>query len=53
MVEISNNGIITITRGDYIEFPLFINQGNQFYPIRYSILKDPSTTITFAIMEPN
>lgn len=54
MVEISNNGIITITRGDYIEFPLFINQGgSQIYPIRYSLLKDPSTTITFAVMMPN
>lgn len=53
MIQISNNGIITMNRGDYAEIPLFINQGNQFYPIRYSMAKDPSTTITFAIMLPN
>lgn len=52
MVEISNNGTISMTRGDYFEVPLFINQGNSMYPIRYSMLKDPSSTITFAIMTP-
>ena len=52
MLEISNNGIITISRGDYVEIPLFINQGNKMYPIRYSLLKDDTTTVTFAIMTP-
>ena len=52
MVEISNNGIITMVRGDYFEIPLFINQGNHLYPIRYSLLKDPNSTVTFAIMMP-
>ena len=52
MIEISNNGIISINRGDYAEIPLFINQGNQMYPIRYSLLKDSSSTITFAVMTP-
>ena len=51
MVDISNNGIISITRGDYAEFPLFINQGDKFYPIRYELLKDPSTKmIIFSVM---
>lgn len=40
MLEISNNGIISINRGDYAEFPLFINQGNKMYPIRYSLIRD-------------
>lgn len=40
MVEISNNGIISLNRGDQFEFPLFMNQGNKMYPIRYSLLKD-------------
>lgn len=53
MIDISNNGIITITRGDYIEVPLFINQGNQMYPVRYSLTKDPSATVIFALMMPN
>ena len=53
MVEISNNGIITMVRGDYFEIPLFINQGNHFYPIRYSLIKDPNSTVTFALMAPN
>lgn len=52
MLEISNNGIITMSRGDYAEIPLFINQGNQMYPIRYSLLKDDKSTIAFAIMTP-
>ena len=41
-----------MTRGDYFEVPLFINQGNSIYPIRYSMLKDPNSTITFAMMTP-
>ena len=53
MLEISNNGIITITKGDYAEIPLFLNQGNQLYPIRYSLQKDQQSYITFAIMRPN
>lgn len=52
MLEISNNGIITLSRGDYAEIPLFINQGNKMYPIRYSLLKDPSASIVFAVMAP-
>ena len=52
MLEISNNGIISISRGDYVEIPLFINQGNKMYPIRYSMVKDPLSTVTFAVMAP-
>lgn len=51
MIDISSNGIVTLTRGDYAEIPLFINQGNKLYPIRYSLLKDePTSFIQFFIM---
>ena len=51
MIDISTNGIITMNRGDYGEFPLFINQGNNNYPIRYSLDRDKSeATIIFALM---
>lgn len=40
MIDVSSNGIVTLTRGDYAEIPLFLNQGNKLYPIRYSLLKD-------------
>ena len=53
MVEISKNGIITITRGDYFEVPLFINQGDKLYPIRYELSKDSTTTIMFIVSAPN
>lgn len=51
MVEISSNGIVTLTRGDYLEVPLFLNQGNKLYPIRYSLLKhEPTSFIQFFLM---
>ena len=50
MLTISRNGIIEINRGDYAEIPLFINQGDKNYPIRYSLLKDTKSTILFGIM---
>lgn len=46
MQDISNNGIITLTRGDTFTAPLFLNVGQEIKPIRYklkdgvSILKD-------------
>lgn len=52
MIDISSNGIVTLTRGDYGEIPLFINQGNKLYPIRYSLLKDDhSAFIQFFLMQ--
>lgn len=52
MIEISNNGIIEITRGDYAEIPLFVNQGDKPHPVRYSLFKDPGASIQFGIMKP-
>lgn len=52
MLTISRNGIIEINRGDYAEIPLFINQGDKNYPIRYSLTKDTKATVVFGIMTP-
>ena len=52
MIEISNNGIISLNQGDWFEFPLFMNQGNQMYPIRYSLLEDDTASVYFSIMIP-
>lgn len=35
MLTISNNGIITVNRGDDFSVPLFINQGTELEPVRY------------------
>lgn len=40
MLTISNNGIITVNRGDNFSVPLFINQGTEFEPIRYRLTGD-------------
>ena len=52
MLRIADNGIITLTRGDTAKIPLFINQGSKLYPIRYSLLFNPSSEIYLGIMEP-
>ena len=50
MIKISDNGIISMVRGDSAEFPLFINQGNRMYPIRYSMLRDQGSAVEFSLM---
>lgn len=37
MLTISENGIITVSRGDSFSFHIFINQGTALAPIRYSL----------------
>lgn len=51
MVSISNEGIITLTRGDTLECPIFINKGTELSPIRYIMQSDD--TLYFALMEVN
>lgn len=51
MLDISNNGIIRLTRGDSMKVPLFINNGTDMSPIRYTL--NSNDTVYFAIMEPN
>lgn len=53
MVEISNNRVVSINKGDLVSLPLFINQGNKMYPIRFSMLSHPESVLYFSIMRPN
>ena len=52
MVTISNNGFITLNRGDSFSVPLFINGGSELVPVRYSLTAHPETEIYFGVMEP-
>ena len=49
MFDISNNGIITITRGDTASAPLFLNEGTKLNPIRY-VLAD-TDKVYFGVSE--
>lgn len=51
MFSISNNGIITMTRGDSVKVPVFINAGDSTEMVRYSLRN--YDTLYFGIMEPN
>lgn len=53
MVTISNNGFISLTRGDSFSVPLFINMGTGMVPVRYSLLEHPETEVYLGVMEPN
>lgn len=51
MLDISNEGIVSITRGDTFSSPLFINCGTELRPMRYNLKS--YDTLYFAVMEPN
>jgi hypothetical protein len=51
MLSISNNGIITISRGDSFSIPLFINQGTELEPVRYEL--KTGEAIYFGIVFPD
>ena len=51
MFDIANNGIITITQGDYVTTPLFINQGDKLHPIRYSLMSNPESELYLGVMD--
>lgn len=53
MVYISNNGFIKMCRGDYVEFPLFINSGSKIFPCRYYLQGNPESNVYLGVMEPN
>ena len=53
MLRISNDGIITLSRGDNCSMPLFINRGTDLEPIRYDLRQHPETVIYFSLMQPN
>ena len=37
MYSVSKNGIITLSAGDDFEFPIFINAGDEWEPLQYSL----------------
>lgn len=51
MYTISNNGFITITRGDSFQSPLFINQGTVAVPVRWNIKNYPKAKVYLGVME--
>lgn len=51
MFDISNNGIISINRGDSFTLDVFINLGTCIEPIQYQL--QPGDKVYFALMEPN
>ena len=51
MGSISNNGIITLMRGDSFTHPIKINIGNKLYPKYYRL--NSTDRLYFALMEPN
>ena len=53
MLTISNNGFISLTRGDSFTVPLFINRGTVFHPRRYYIADNPNAAVYLGVMEPN
>ena len=51
MFDISNNGIITLNRGDSFTLTTSINLGTVLEPIQYVL--DTYDSVYFALMEPN
>lgn len=51
MVYVDDNNIISMSRGDSVDLPLFLNAGTDINPVRY-VLQD-GDKIYFGIMEPN
>lgn len=51
MFERSPNGIITMTRGEYKKFPLFINASHKMTPVRYVINSEDKVCVY--VCEPN
>lgn len=53
MFRIGNNGVITMHRGDDISFPLFLNKGTEYAPIRYEFNVGDGCEVYFYIMLPH
>lgn len=51
MLRVDANGIITVSRGDDFQLPLFINQGTETKPIRYVLAE--KDLVQFRLMSPN
>ena len=53
MIEIKNNGYISINRGDRVDVPLFINLGTEKLPIRFKLKDYPDAKVLFSITTAN
>lgn len=51
MLTIDKHGIITVSKGDDFQLPLFINQGTETKPIRYVLAE--KDLVQFRLMAPN
>lgn len=51
MQNISCEGIVTLSRGDTFQAPIFINAGNDLSPLRYVLAEGDKLYV--GIMEPN
>lgn len=51
MFYLNSNGIITLSRGDSAEAPLFLNQGTKICPIRYKL--QGNDIVYLGVTEPN
>jgi hypothetical protein len=49
MIEIKNNGYISINRGDRVDVPLFINLGTEELPMRFKLKDYPNAKVLFSI----
>lgn len=52
MVHISNNGVISIHRGDSFSIPLFLDMGIEGFPIRYNITQYTGVSLYLGVMTP-
>lgn len=50
-LDISNNNVVRLTRGDTFTVPIFLNKGTALKPLRY-VLKE-GDELYLGIMEPN
>ena len=53
MANISNNGFITVHRGDTFSVPLFLNIGTHSFPVRYILSDHPEDTLYIGVMSFN
>ena len=53
MIDVTLNGIITLTRGDSATIPLSISNGNRLYPEQEEYVLKGNDTVYFGLMFPN
>lgn len=53
MFTIDSNQVIRMSKGDNIEFPVFLNKGTSLKPIRYTISKNDGCELYFYIFTQN